>query len=253
MKSVPLLFLDLDGTVLDVAPRYQRLHADLVTEAGGRPLPIAEYWDLKRRRTPEREILARAGISSAAATEIAARRDLLIEGEAYLRLDQPWPWSGDVLTELGRLAPLVLITLRRHRDHALSQLAALGLDRHFAHVLIGRSDGTAEAKAALALEIDPDPCSVLVGDTEVDIASGKALGFLTVAVASGLRDADHLAAAGPDLLLDDLRQLPGRLAERGWPDEDRHDGGAVRSGVSTIADLPASLKLQTDPTMIGPK
>jgi len=218
----PFLFLDLDGTLIDVAPRYQRLHGDLVAAAGGQPLPAAEYWNLKRSRTSEREILVRTGISAAAATEVAAERDLLLEDEAYLRLDQPWPWTGDVLTELGRLAPLVLITLRRNRDRALAQFAALDLDRHFAHVLIGRSGGTAEAKASLALEIDPDPHSVLVGDTEVDIASGKALGFLTVAVASGLRDAEHLAAAGPDLLLDDLRQLPGRLTARGWPDEDRH-------------------------------
>jgi phosphoglycolate phosphatase len=216
MNGARFLFLDLDGTLLDAAPRYQRLHADLVAAAGGQPLAAAEYWDLKRRRTPEREILARTGISPTTAAEIAARRDLLIEDEAYLRLDQPWPWVSGVLAELSHLAPLALITLRRQRNHALAQLAALGLDRHFAHVLIGRSDGTAEAKAALALEIEPDPRSVLVGDTEVDVASGKALGFLTVAVTSGLRDAEHLAAAGPDVLLDDLRQLPAFLAARGW-------------------------------------
>lgn len=215
--SERLLFLDLDGTLLDVEPRNQHLHVDLVREAGGTPLPAAEYWDLKRRRVPEREILARTGISSEAAKEIAARRDLLIEEEAYLRLDQPWPWVPEVLAELALLAPLVLITLRRHRDRALAQLTALGLDHRFAHILIGRSDGTAEAKAALALTVDPAPDSILVGDTEVDVASGKALGFLTVAVASGLRDAEHLAAAAPDLLLDDLRTLPGKLAERGWP------------------------------------
>ena len=214
------LFLDLDGTLLDVAPRYQRLHGDLVAAAGGQPLPAAEYWDLKRRRTPEREILARTGISAETATEVAAHRDLLIEDEAYLRLDRPWPWTAGVLAELARMAPaapLALITLRHHRDRALAQLAALGLDRHFVHVLVGRSDGTAEAKAVLAAEIDPDPRSVLVGDTEVDVASGKALGLLTVAVTCGLRDAGHLAAAGPDLLLDDLRSLPSRLTERGWP------------------------------------
>jgi len=216
VRAHRFLFLDLDGTLLDVEPRNQRLHSDLVAAAGGHPLPAAEYWDLKRRRVPEREILARTGISSEAATEVAARRDLLIEDAAYLRFDQPWPWVGDVLAALALLSPLVLITLRRHRDRALAQLAALGLDRRFAHILIGRSDGTPEAKAALALEIDPAPGSVLVGDTEVDVASGKALGFLTVAVASGLRDADHLAAAGPDVLLDDLRALPGWLAEHSW-------------------------------------
>jgi phosphoglycolate phosphatase-like HAD superfamily hydrolase len=51
--------------------------------------------------------------------------------------------------------------------------------------------------------IPPERC-VVVGDTEHDIACARAAGARVVAVATGSRSRDQLAAHGPDLLLDDL-------------------------------------------------
>jgi phosphoglycolate phosphatase len=208
------IFLDLDGTLLDVSRRYQHLHRDLVLRHGGRPLSREDYWALKRSRTPEAEILARAGVPSEAGAEIAAARERHLEERRYLRLDRPWPWTAAVLAGLAPYGRLALITLRSHSDRLLWQLDTLGLRAPFARVVSGRGDGTPQAKAGLvrAAGIDPAPGSLLVGDTEVDIASGKALGVRTAAVTCGLRDAAHLAAWAPDLLLDDLRGLPAALA-----------------------------------------
>jgi phosphoglycolate phosphatase-like HAD superfamily hydrolase len=203
------ILLDLDGTLLDVSRRYYHLHRDLARRQGGTPLPAAEYWSLKRDRTPEAEILARAGLTPSAAAAAAARERRL-ESRRYLALDRPWPWTAAVLGELARHAPLVLVTLRSRRDRLDIQLAALGLAAAFARVVAGAGDGTPQAKAGLvrAAGIAPGPGSVLAGDTEVDIASGRALGVTTVAVESGLRNAARLAAWSPDALLADLRQLP---------------------------------------------
>jgi phosphoglycolate phosphatase len=211
------ILLDLDGTLLDVARRYHGLHCKQVRGHGGEPLSAARYWELKRARTPEAEILALAGLSAAAAAEVLAARGRGLESSQALRLDRLWPWTMTALDALSRLAPLALVTLRAHRDRLLTQLDALGIAGSFARVVSAAGDGTPDVKAHLvrAAGLDPGPGSVLVGDTEVDIASGRALGVRTIAVSSGLRNADLLAASAPDLLLADLAGVARVLEEIG--------------------------------------
>ncbi|MEA2602414.1 MAG: hypothetical protein QOF89_3406 [Acidobacteriota bacterium] len=208
------IFLDLDGSLLDVAPRYHRLYCDLVSRLGCRPLDLADYWTAKRERVPEPEIMTRTGLSPEAAAWAAAARSSRIEERRYLRLDRLWPWTLPVLADLARRAPLVLVTLRRHPDRLRWQLDRLGLSPRFERVLASRSNGKPDAKAGLILRegfADLEG-SVLVGDTEVDVASGRALGLRTAALtAGGLRTAARLAAWSPDALLEDLRQVPGWL------------------------------------------
>ncbi|MDI7266634.1 MAG: HAD family hydrolase [Myxococcota bacterium] len=48
--------------------------------------------------------------------------------------------------------------------------------------------------------------TLVVGDTEADVAAGKAVGAPTMAVATGPFTADDLAGAGPDLLFEDLTE-----------------------------------------------
>lgn len=203
------IFLDLDGPVLDVSWRYHQVHRDLVLRHGGSPLDRETYWEAKRNRVPEPEILTRTSVSPEADTERLAE----IETPARLALDRPWPWTVAVLGELARWGPLALVTLRNHPDRLTNQLAALGLARHFERIVAGRGDGTPEAKAGLLRDsgIAWSPGSVLVGDTEVDVASGKALGLRTIALACGIRAPHLLERWSPDALLSDLRDVPGWL------------------------------------------
>jgi phosphoglycolate phosphatase len=53
---------------------------------------------------------------------------------------------------------------------------------------------------------------VLVGDTPLDVAAGRAGGARTVAVATGPYRADELAATGADAVLEDLRDPEAALA-----------------------------------------
>ena len=57
-------------------------------------------------------------------------------------------------------------------------------------------------------------CGVMViGDTPADVACGRAINAFVVAVATGGTSIDELAACQPDLLLEDLRDTTGLLAE----------------------------------------
>ncbi|MBI3989483.1 MAG: HAD-IA family hydrolase [candidate division NC10 bacterium] len=49
--------------------------------------------------------------------------------------------------------------------------------------------------------------TVMVGDSPLDVLAGKRAGLLTSAVTYGFRTREELMKAGPDLLLDDLREL----------------------------------------------
>jgi phosphoglycolate phosphatase len=210
------IFLDLDGTLLDVSLRYHRLHQDVVERFGGWPFPSDAYWEAKRNRVPEREILMRAGLSAEAAQAALAERQEDLESPRYLALDTPWPWLAEVLDELESWGKLALVTLRNHPDRLERQVWELGLSLFIERVIAGRGDGTPEAKAALLR--DSGICwsldSVLVGDTEVDIASGRALGLRTAAVSCGIRAPALLESWSPDVLLEDLRQVPDWLIGR---------------------------------------
>jgi len=209
------LFLDLDGPVLDVSHRYHRVHQDIVEELGGWPFPRTAYWEAKRNLVPETEILTRTGLSPEAADQAAAERLRRLEEPRYLALDRPWPWTAEALDELERMGRLALVTLRKHLDRLDEQVRNLGLPLFFEHVIAGRGDGTPTAKAALlrGSGLAWAPGSVLVGDTEVDVASGRALGLRTVALGCGIRSPALLEPWSPDALLGDLRQVPGWLAE----------------------------------------
>ena len=69
----------------------------------------------------------------------------------------------------------------------------------------------AVARAAAGYGVPPGRC-IVVGDTEHDIACARAAGARVVAVATGIRTRDDLAAHGPDLLVDDLSDAAPCLA-----------------------------------------
>lgn len=61
------------------------------------------------------------------------------------------------------------------------------------------------------------PSSVdVIGDTEHDIACGKAIGARTIAVATGSRRRERLAKSEPDFLFDDFSQTDDVIAKLGW-------------------------------------
>jgi len=58
----------------------------------------------------------------------------------------------------------------------------------------------------------PGTATVLVGDTPLDVAAGRAGGARAVAVATGPYGVDELAASGADTVLADLRDTGATLA-----------------------------------------
>ncbi len=95
-------------------------------------------------------------------------------------------------------------------------LAHQGLTGHFICIASGQT--TTHTKpwpdpvlwAAEEMEIAPENC-LMIGDTTVDIRSGKAAGAQTVGVLSGFGDRKELLRAGADLIVEDVAELTGIL------------------------------------------
>jgi phosphoglycolate phosphatase len=207
-----ILFFDLDGPLLDVSPRYVRLHQELLKPHGHAGMDPAVYWDRKRARRSEDDVLAELGIGHLADI-YGPERLRLIETPEWLTHDRCWPWSLECLGDLSKRATLVMVTARADRTALLKQLDDLGV-RPFFHEILSEPGGERVdlQKAALIADylkrhgLDADG-SWMIGDTEADVGAGKHVGLRTVAVLTGIRDAKHLRRAEPDYLLDDIRGL----------------------------------------------
>lgn len=55
--------------------------------------------------------------------------------------------------------------------------------------------------------------SVMIGDTEFDIAMGKAAGFATIGVSWGYHSLERLKGAGPDIIIDEYGALDDALEQ----------------------------------------
>jgi len=212
--SFPIV-LDLDGVVLDVSERYFRLHCDLLGLQGRHPLDKDAYWRLKRDAQPLGRLLTSAGEEPADEEAYRGQWMERIEADEYLRYDAVITGAAERLAALGRRHLLVLVTLRQRRDRLTAQLDRLGLRSLFAEVLSAPQGGEAAWETKRRL-IDGSGLvhgdGLLVGDTEADIRAGRALGLKTVAVLSGIRSRERLAAEKPDFILESVNALPGVVA-----------------------------------------
>ena len=215
-----IIFFDLDGPLLDVAPRYKILHRNLLEGTGVTAMDSELYWERKRNRETEAAILEEIGASDIQPL-YSSRRLNLIEQDGYLEHDCPWLWTDCVLGTIAAYYPLVLVTVRSNTEALHRQLARLNL-RHFFDAVLSEAavDPVDEQKARLirdylSQQSLPERGHWIIGDTEADIGAGQLLGLITVAVCCGIRDREHLAKLNPIYLIEDIRSLPALILGKG--------------------------------------
>lgn len=142
--------------------------------------------------------------------------------EVYLRTyyrvtpvkTKPMPNVSRALEMLSGKAKLALITMRYVPKNAvIEELKNFGLAKYFQHVTTAldtqNPKPSPEPLIASAQHIRVLPCEcAVVGDSIVDIRSGKAAGARTVAVLSGIFSLEELEREKPNLILENLAQLP---------------------------------------------
>jgi phosphoglycolate phosphatase-like HAD superfamily hydrolase len=218
-----LVLWDIDGTLVLYGRIGRQAFADAFLAFAGRPAHDLDRLMISTagRTDPDiaLEFLARHGVTDGEARLDAFHAALVeaLAAKAALMREH-----GTVLPGVERaLAALALqpgvaqsLLTGNLEANAALKLATFGLDR-YVDLAIGaygsdHRDRTqlvevarAKAKARLGVEVDPTAV-VVIGDTPLDVAAGRAGGARTVAVATGHYDVEALRATDPDAVLADL-------------------------------------------------
>ncbi|MCK6552398.1 HAD hydrolase-like protein [Myxococcota bacterium] len=211
-----MLFIDLDGTILDVTARHYAVYVEALAspELRGQPLPEKEYWALRRDGKPWEELVKLSRLFPTKVKAFGERFDERIESPEMLALDTVRTGVETALGKLYTKTPIILVTQRKDDVNLENQLAALKLRRYFATVLSGtpeklrRADKDARWKHKASLikqryKLLPTE-AVYVGDTETDVKAAKSLGFEVYLVEGGHRKRELQIKADPDRLVPDL-------------------------------------------------
>jgi phosphoglycolate phosphatase len=190
---------DLDMTLIDPRPGMVALFDAMAAETG---LPLDGRSFVSRLGPPLRNEFARYGLDRANTDRLVARFRELYPA-IVIPATTAMPGAASALRSVTERGGRVIVVTAKLGQHAARHLEMLELP---ATAVIGElwSAGKATALAEYGAEI-------YVGDHLGDITGARAADALAVGVATGPIAAEDLAAAGADVVLQDLTQFPDWL------------------------------------------
>src|SRR4029453_31926 len=209
-KPIKLVMFDLDGTLADSgqdladAVNHTRAHFDL------EPLQESLIHSHVGRGV---EHLLRHSLPEDSADHFAeVMRVFLARYEGHLLATTILFLGVKEILDYFRGKRRVVVCNKMHRL-TVAVLRGLGVDKQFDAILGG--DSAAEKKPHPALIHDAldrfgilPTDAVIVGDGDTDVEAGRRAGVVTCGVTFGLGNKEGLIAAKPDILIDDLAELP---------------------------------------------
>jgi phosphoglycolate phosphatase len=214
-EAVDLVVFDLDGTLVDSREDISRaVNVGMVAVGGGRR-PTSEITPhIGRPLTRIFHDLLPPELRDRSERASEVYREYFFEH--CVEQSHLFPGVNDCLECLEGVSRAVATTKMTYMAERV--VHKLGISRHFD--LVQGSDG---------IPHKPDPTVLVrvldqlgkradrawvVGDTVHDIRAGKAVGMRICAVAYGFGDIRELEREAPDLLLDNLADLPARIGVR---------------------------------------
>lgn len=203
-------FFDLDGPILDVSEKYYRSYSYILTQDGYDPIDKYLYWELKRNRTPEKEIHLLSGAEGI--VDYKQRRINIIEKDEYLAYDVIQKGAIESLRMAKTRGQVILVTLRSSKKQLFRQLTSLKLTDFFDDILISGDETDPRWKIKYNLVVDKfgaiNSEFLFIGDTETDILAGKNLGCdKTIGVLNGIRNIILLKEVSPDIIITGIHKL----------------------------------------------
>jgi len=213
--KIAKIFIDLDGPILDSADRYYYAYLEALKKLGVTAINKELYWNLKRSKTLEVDILKLSSAERYIDKYIKIRNSL-IENKELLAYDTVWPELKEIYMKLFARIPTVLVTLRASVQRTHWQLKQLGIYSWFKQIYTlpkpyvskehWKIKADIVAESDMLAEINANSC-IFIGDTEADIMAGKHLKMKTLAVSFGIRDKCMLLEVKPDILVQTREEL----------------------------------------------
>jgi phosphoglycolate phosphatase len=212
-KHVRLLVFDLDGTLVDSKQDLALSVNAMRTEMGLAPLAldlIASYVGHGVNLLVRRSLGSRAtseNVEKGLAFFLAYYRDHMLDNTA------PYPGVAEALEKLSGHKMAVLTN--KPVIFSREMLTRLGFAPYFAYIYGGNSfpqkkpDPIGLHRLMEDLQISARE-TLMVGDSDTDVLTGRNAGVLTCGVTYGF-GAHTLEQVSPDLVIDDLRELPPLL------------------------------------------
>lgn len=213
-----LIFYDLDGTLVDTLEDITQAANHMLARLNAPPKP------------PEaiRPLIGR-GISRLVAECLQTQDPKRIKQgiavyKAYYSehlLDNSRLYPG-VLETLDYFKPRIQVVLtNKPEDYSRRLLTGLGIGGCFADVIGGDSrfpkkPDPASMRAVMEKhKIKPDE-ALFIGDSPIDIQTGRSAGVFTATLTHGLARLEELLPANPDILLHSFKELMDAARQKGW-------------------------------------
>jgi phosphoglycolate phosphatase len=208
------LLFDLDGTLVDSRVDLTNAVNLMLQEFGHRPLPdsrVINFIGEGARLLVERS-LREVQEDLISTDEVDRALEVFRRHYRAHLLDQThlYPEVEETLAALPPL-PKAVVTNKPH-DLTVALLEGIGLRKYFSVVLGGDSLPERKpspmmlAEAARLSNAEPGGC-LMIGDSRIDIAAGKAAGMKTCGYIAGFRGRTELAEAGADYLIERFGEL----------------------------------------------
>jgi phosphoglycolate phosphatase-like HAD superfamily hydrolase len=203
------IYLDLDGTILDISQRYKNLFSDI---SGLSKTIGSEFWEYKKRGLSTKDILSNYNFSKNQQEIFEKDWFNLVEHNNFLKFDKVFPGVTQLFESIYKTENLVVCTARQNRELVIEQLTNLKIIKFFKSILVTEKKST---KASLVQDhresntSNPYDFDWIVGDTFEDMDTGFNLGISSCAVLTGLTPVEKFKELNnpPTLIKDSLNSF----------------------------------------------
>lgn len=188
-------FFDLDGTILDLWPRYHNVFCNLI---GADDITLKQYKEKKQELREDSKVAAFFGYELS--LDYFIKKARLLEARPLLALDELW-LSKDQIKRLFEDRNTMFLSKRRYPNNLRWQLARLGIDLPV--VVTGNL-----TKVQWIEQNYPEQSSIMVGDSIMDLETGYLPYIHPVMVGYGLGTKEQFDSVGiPYKYFDSAQEL----------------------------------------------
>lgn len=207
------ILFDLDGTLVDSRNAYSEAARVAFAIFGKNLPPFETVMEIPRRLERGMPVVDLVGHNWRVFLDVYLKTYYSITKSKT----KPIPNVRVTLQTLSKRAKLALVTMRFvPKSEIIEELGKFGLAQFFTYIVTAldshKPKPSPEALIETVRGLDLNLCDcMMVGDSVTDVRAGKAAGMITVAVLSGLFSKEELSVELPDIILNDVTELPSFL------------------------------------------